>query len=306
MGKKFTVEELVDLTTIKGGKFETTSQEEAFQFCETLSKNHYENFPVGSILIPKRIRPHFYSIYAFSRIADDLGDETSQYSLEKRLDLLHNYEQLLFDKNSSNPIFRALEITRMEFSIPIEPFTRLIQAFRSDILFEDYDSFESLYQYCHFSANPVGELLLRLFGEWNEETSSSSNDICTALQLLNFWQDLSRDIPNKRWYIPRQIMEQYSLSKESNTLIGNEKNKQQALDSLFNTTNQLFERGVRLLSCIKSTRLRMELSFIIGSAVTVQKKAMKIGTSLFSTRIKLQLFDILPVIHRTLKLYNSI
>lgn len=305
MGKKFSVEELEDLTTIQGGKFATTSQEEAFDFCETLSKSHYENFPVGSILIPKLIRPHFYSIYAFSRIADDLGDETSRYSIEKRLDLLHNYEQLLFVKNATNPIFRALEVTVREYSIPIEPFSRLIEAFRSDILFQDFESFDTLFQYCHCSANPVGELLLRLFGECNEETSSYSNDICTALQLLNFWQDLSRDIPNERWYIPIHTMKKYTLTKESNTLIGTEKNKQQALDSLFQITNQLFDRGVRLLSCIKSTRLRMELSFIIGSAVTVQKKAIKIGTSLFTTRIKLQLTDILPVIHRTLKLYNS-
>lgn len=306
MGKKFTLEELVDLTTINGGRFQTFSQEEAFQFCEKLAKHHYENFPVGSVLIPKELRPHFYSIYAFSRIADDLGDETSHYSIEKRLELLHDFEAILSASQPSNPIFRALQQTILTYSIPVEPFKRLIKAFQSDILFEDFETFESLYQYCHCSANPVGELLLRLFGEWNEETASYSNDICTALQLLNFWQDLSRDLPNGRLYIPFQLMKNHNLQKDSSIILGSEKSKQQTLNILFQTTNQLFERGIRLLSCIKSTRLRMELAFIIGSALTVQKKAISIGTSLFTTRTKLQLLDLLPVIHRTLKLYNSI
>lgn len=303
--KRFTLEDLVDLTTINGGRFQTSSQEEAFQFCEKLAKHHYENFPVGSIFIPKHLRHHFYSIYAFSRIADDLGDETTLYSIEKRLEMLKSFEQLLFEKSSSNPIFRALHKTLDTYSIPTEPFTRLIEAFRSDILFSGFESFESLYQYCHRSANPVGELLLRLFGEWNNETSPYSNDICTALQLLNFWQDFSRDFPNGRWYIPNEVMEIFSLSKHSETLIGTEKDKQQALDFLFQTTNQLFQRGIRLLSSIKSTRLQMELSFILGSALTVQQKAMNIGTSLFTKRPKLQLADLLPVIHRSLKVYNT-
>jgi squalene synthase HpnC len=306
MENKFTVEELKDLTTFRGGKFEVSTQDEAFRFCETLSKQHYENFPVGSILIPKSIRPHFYSIYAFSRIADDLGDETSQYSIEKRLDLLHNFEQLLFEQNTTNPVFRALHITIDTYSIPVEPFSRLIQAFRSDIFFTDYQTFESLYQYCHCSANPVGELLLRLFGEWNDETSSYSNDICTALQLLNFWQDFSRDLPKGRWYIPKELMDNYSLRKQSNSIVGAKKDKEEVINILFSTTNQLFQRGIRLLSSIKSTRLRMELSFILGSALTVQHKAINIGTSLLTKRPKLQISDILPVIHRTLKVYNTI
>ncbi|MBL8005306.1 MAG: squalene/phytoene synthase family protein [Candidatus Kapabacteria bacterium] len=306
MGKKFSIEELKDLTTVRGGKFEAITLHEAFQFCESLSKQHYENFPVGSILIPKPLRPHFYSIYAFSRIADDLGDETALYSTEKRLEMLKSFEQLLFEKNSTNPIFRALHNTLDTYSIPTEPFIRLIEAFRSDIVFSGFDNFESLYQYCHCSANPVGELLLRLFGEWNKETSSFSNDICTALQLLNFWQDFSRDFPNGRWYIPTEVMEIYSLSKDSDTLIGTEKDKQRALDFLFQTTNQLFLQGIRLLSSIKSTRLRMELSLILGSAKTVQQIAMNYGTSLFTKRPKLQLTDFLPVIHRSLKVYNTI
>lgn len=305
MGKKFSLEELEDLTTFRGGKFEASTLQEAFQFCESLSKQHYENFPVGSVLIPKPIRPHFYSIYAFSRIADDLGDETAVYSVEKRLEMLKSFEQLLSEKNCTNPIFRALHKTLDTFSIPIEPFIRLIEAFRSDILFSDFENFESLYQYCHCSANPVGELLLRLFAEWNDETSSYSNDICTALQLLNFWQDFSRDFPNGRWYIPNEVMELYSLSKHSETLNGTENDKQRVLAFLFQTTNQLFQRGIRLLSSIKSTRLRMELSFILGSAITVQHKAMNIGTSLFTKRPKLQLTDLLPVIHRSLKVYNT-
>lgn len=305
MSKKFSLEELEDLTTLRGGKFEACTLEEAFQFCESLSKQHYENFPVGSIFIPKHLRHHFYSIYAFSRIADDLGDETTLYSIEKRLDMLKSFEKLLFEKSFTNPIFLALHNTLDTFSIPTEPFTRLIEAFRSDILFNGFESFESLYQYCHRSANPVGELLLRLFGEWNDETSPYSNDICTALQLLNFWQDFSRDFPNGRWYIPNDVIELYSLSKHFETLIGSENDKQQALDFLFQTTNQLFQRGIRLLSCIKSTRLRMELSFILGSAITVQQKAMNIGTSLFTIRTKLQLTDLLPVIHRSLKVYNT-
>jgi squalene synthase HpnC len=303
--KKYTVSELIDLTLPSAGTFQIDSDSDAFSFCERLSKSHYENFPVGSLLIPLELRPHFYSIYAFSRIADDLGDETGELSTEKRLELLSNFENLLHTECPNHPVFRALSLTISKYTIPTDPFSRLITAFKSDIQFTQYQTFEELFGYCHNSANPVGELLLRLFGEWNENTAQYSNDICTALQLLNFWQDISRDLPIKRYYIPVDLLEKYSLSIENDKLVGSMESKQSLLDQLFYRTNQLFERGIRLLTCIESKRLRMELSLIIGSAMTLQTKVKSIGVDLITTRITLSVLDIVPITHRALKLYNS-
>ena len=302
---KYTVSELIDLTIPSAGKFQIKSDSDAFSFCEELSRSHYENFPVGSVLIPKELRPHFYSIYAFSRIADDLGDETSELTTAKRLELLSNFESLLHSEYPNHPVFRALSITILKFSIPSDPFTRLISAFKSDIQFSQYKTFEELFGYCHKSANPVGELLLRLFGEWNELTAQYSNDICTALQLLNFWQDISRDLPLKRYYIPVDILVKHSLTIENDKLVGTVESKQSLLEQLFYITNQLFERGIRLLKCIESRRLRMELSLIIGSAMSLQAKVKSIGIDLLSKRVTLSIFDIIPITHRALKLYNS-
>jgi len=305
MVHKYNLIELEHLTTSSAGPFAVTTNKDAFLFCEHLSKRHYENFPVGSLLVPSELRPHFYSIYAFSRIADDLGDETTSLPISKRLELLQDFENLLDIDCPEHPIFRALTISRVQYSIPTEPFKRLIQAFRGDITFVQPKKFTELLSYCHNSANPVGQLLLSLFGEWNSTTELYSNQICTALQLLNFCQDLSRDLPMNRNYIPLEFLTELNLQNIDFNIIQSTEQFDLALELLLSKTNELFQSCIRLIHYIESNRLRMELSLIIGSGLVLYKKTVTQQKSLCYYRPKLTVIDSLNVFHQAMKLYNS-
>ncbi|MCH8229180.1 MAG: squalene synthase HpnC [Chloroflexi bacterium] len=195
----------------------------AFALCEDLARTHYENFSVGSRLLPKHLRRHFYSIYAFSRGVDDLGDEAAG----DRLALLDLWEQQLDacypDSGSpdprhnappTHPYFIALSETIRIFDIPADPLMRLIEANRRDQQTIRHETYDDLIDYCTYSANPVGRLVLYLGGVREPGLQEMSDHICTALQLTNFWQDVKRDYEIGRIYIPLEDLDRFGVSEE--------------------------------------------------------------------------------------------
>jgi squalene synthase HpnC len=178
---------------------------EARGYCERLAKTHYENFTVGSWLLPKRLRPHFHAIYAYCRWADDLADETGVG--HSAIDLLDWWEEQLeacYRGEARHPVFVALRPTVEEFEIPVEPFRDLLAAFRQDQYRKRYETFNELLGYCRNSANPVGRLVLYVGRCATAENVTLSDSICTGLQLANFWQDVARDWRIGRAYLPQE------------------------------------------------------------------------------------------------------
>src|SRR5215469_15703568 len=176
---------------------------EAERYTRWLATHHYENFNVVSWLLPRRLHQHFYNLYAYCRWADDLGDEIPDTALALRL--IDEWEEELRDcyaGKPSHPVFVALRETITALDIPIEPFSDLLIAFRRDQTVQRHATWESVFDYCRYSANPVGRLVLYLCGYRDAERQRMSDATCTALQLANFWQDVSRDLEKGRIYIP--------------------------------------------------------------------------------------------------------
>jgi phytoene synthase len=186
----------------------------AYARCLHLARQHYENFPVASRLLPSALRPHIAAIYAFARIADDFADEGTRTD-EARLALLDDWRARLHaaihgatveDGSDAAAIFVALGDTIRRFEIELPLFEDLLSAFRQDVTVKRYDTWADVLDYCRRSANPVGRLVLRVAGYRSERADSHSDAVCTALQLTNFWQDLAEDWRRGRLYVPREIV----------------------------------------------------------------------------------------------------
>jgi squalene synthase HpnC len=182
---------------------------EARVWCRKLATTHYENFHVATFFLPRKVRPHFESIYAYCRVADDLGDEVADPLVATRL--LDTWGSMLDEcydtpARSMHPVFVALHETIQECNPPRELFADLLHAFRMDQVKTAYDNWEELLVYSHYSANPVGRLVLWVCGYREETLGLLSDKVCTALQLANFWQDVVEDAERGRRYIPADAM----------------------------------------------------------------------------------------------------
>ena len=201
--------------------------DEARDYCRRLATSHYENFSVATWFLPKELHQHFYNVYAYCRISDDLGDEVGDTKVS--LALLDRWEQELdacysglgATGNASlpaagarHPVFIALAETIQSCGIPKHEFSDLLEAFRQDQTVTRYESFEDLLGYCRNSANPVGHLVLYLCGYKDEERQRLSDSTCTALQLANFWQDVSVDWKKGRVYLPLEDLRRFGVSEE--------------------------------------------------------------------------------------------
>jgi len=190
--------------------------DEARAWCKRLAESHYENFHVASWFLPKVLRPHFHAIYAYCRVSDDLGDEvgTAAQALAL-LDLWGRELDACYEGRARHPVFVALAETIRACSIPKEPFADLLTAFRQDQTVTRYSTMEDVLGYCHYSANPVGRLVLYACGEANEERFRLSDATCSALQLANFWQDVRVDYRKGRVYIPQADMRRFGVTDET-------------------------------------------------------------------------------------------
>ncbi len=188
---------------------------EAQAFCRQLAESHYENFHVATWFLPKRLRPHFQSIYAYCRIADDLGDEVGD--AQQSLALLNFWDRELdacYRGEVHHPVFVALAETVRVCNIPKQPFSDLLVAFRQDQTVTRYRTMEDVFAYCRYSANPVGRLVLYACGYRDEELFALSDYTCTALQLANFWQDVREDHRRNRIYLPLEDMQRYGVTEQ--------------------------------------------------------------------------------------------
>lgn len=224
----------------------------AYRFCARFARDHYENFTLGSYLLPKPIRREFYAIYAFCRYTDDLGDE----AIGDRLDLLSKWEtefSLALGDGSTHPIMIAVADTIRKHDIPENLFLRLIEANRMDQGLVRFDSYQDLLQYCDFSANPVGEMVLHLLGEATEVNRQLSNYSCTALQLTNFWQDIARDYAANRVYIPLQEMNEFGVSEQDLGRRSSTESLKRLVQFEVERTRKLFYSGLPLVERIDGT-----------------------------------------------------
>jgi squalene synthase HpnC len=229
---------------------------EAQAYCRRLSETHYENFHVASWFLPKRLRPHFQSIYAYCRIADDLGDEVGNHA--QSLALLDQWGDALdscYRGETRHPVFVALAETIRQCDIPQEPFADLLVAFRQDQTVTRYNTMEDLLGYCRYSANPVGRLVLYACGYRDAERFALSDLTCSALQLANFWQDVRVDWAKDRVYIPQQHLKDAGLDEG---ILGEHALPDGGAEERFRTlmkaevssTREMFRRGAKLIGMV--------------------------------------------------------
>lgn len=278
----------------------------AYSYCKKLTLSHYENFPVGSLLIPSNKRKYIYSIYSFARSADDIAD-SEIYSKEEKLKLLDGYDNELDNielkrpvsvDNETRNIFTALSNTTDELKIPIREFRDLLTAFRQDAVKQRYNDFDELLNYSAFSANPIGHLVLYVFGfdpVKDKECFEYSDKVCTALQLTNFWQDVSVDLKIDRIYIPEKEMSEFNLNEKM--LFDKTENDdfRKMMKHLTERTKLLLEEGRKITNYV-SGRLRYELKITIAGGMEILNKIEKINYNVLSQRVTISNIDKLKLL----------
>jgi squalene synthase HpnC len=239
---------------------------DAYAACERMARSHYENFPVASWLLPAAMRPHVAAVYAFARGADDLADEGSASPAERRAAIgawrarLHRAADGRTDEASDGAMFVALGHTIRSLDLPVALFDDLLSAFGQDTMTTRYDSWRGLLDYCRRSANPVGRLVLRIAGRRDPRLDESSDALCSALQLTNFWQDFGRDWRAGRLYVPREVLEACGASERDLDDGRLTPAWRDALAQAIAFTRELFERGRAVCDGVTG-RLRWELRF---------------------------------------------
>ncbi len=273
----------------------------AYSYCKEIAISHYENFPVGSFLIPAKKRNFIYSVYAFARYADDIADSDKLSSGEKvsKLNELNNElnkietgkENMLIPDTEN--VFIALSNTIREFKIPVMEFRNLLAAFIQDSVRQRYDSFDELIEYSGLSANPIGHLVLYIFDFSPEKDAMVFNDsdsICTALQLTNFWQDVSEDIKINRIYIPSETMKDFNYNEEMLFEKNENDDFRKMMKYLAGRTKLLFEDGKKITGKLKG-RLKLELKGTIEGGLEILSKLEEINYNVLSRRVVINNFD---------------
>ncbi len=262
----------------------------AYRYCQWITDHHYENFPVASLLLPKEKRPYVAAVYAFARSADDFADEAKYQG--RSLELLGEWRAALHviardpergEGDRSNldlaphPLFLALADTIRRFGLPVQLLDDLLTAFAMDVTKRRYVDWEDLMNYCRYSANPVGRLVLTIFGHSDPEMFRLSDCICTGLQLANHWQDLRIDWGKDLLYVPKTLMDQFGVGEEDIQRIqtdGTAEAFRALMQELVDRADALFKEGEPLVEKV-SGRLRLELKLTVlgGRAILRQIRA---------------------------------
>jgi squalene synthase HpnC len=243
---------------------------EAFAHCERLARTHYENFPVASLALPPRIRPYVAAIYAFARTADDYADE-GERTPQERLALLDAWEARLhkaYEGDATDPIFIAVMATAEETGIPKQLLLDLLHAFRMDVTVKTYRTFEDVLGYCRYSANPVGRLVLHLFGQSRAETTAPSDAVCTGLQLANFYQDYSVDLLKGRSYVPLDEMARFGYTEVQNLSVAQDGRFREMMAFQVERAREYLRAGSAILGLVPG-RLRFELSLTVRGGLGI-------------------------------------
>jgi phytoene synthase len=286
------------------------SVEEGYRRCSDLARSHYENFPVGR-LVPAELRPHVHTVYAFSRVADDLADEgyadprlkpenaPETLSQEERLKKLQSYRAVLDDtvqgKEPSEEyawIFIPLRHTIKKLELPPQLFYDLLSAFEQDIVKRRYSTFDEVLDYCTRSANPIGRLVLLLHGYRQPELHRLSDHICTGLQLANFWQDVSVDLGKDRIYLPQDDLIRFQVSEEQLFSGKTTADFRKLIQFQVERTWDLFNQGKTLAGHL-SPKLAWEIRMTWLGGTTILKKIAQQNFDTLGSRPKLGKGDML-------------
>ena len=267
--------------------------------------NHYENFPVASFLCPPALRPAITAIYWFARTADDLADEGNAIP-QARLDDLKAYRSDLMACIAGQPfsnrwkeVFDHLQAVISKFSLPVNLLYDLLNAFEQDVVKTRYASQAELLSYCNWSANPVGRLLLHLYGVQDAASLQQSDCICTALQLINFWQDLSIDLAAGRIYLPADSFAKHSVEETQLLARQINPNTTALVAAQVAWAKSLMKRGSPLAKTVPG-RAGWELRLVIQGGLRIAEKIEQIGFQTLRQRPKLKTWDVMVMTWRAL------
>jgi squalene synthase HpnC len=269
-----------DFVEAHGTEFPAWNLDDSLAYCRGLSGAHYENFHVVSLLLPKRLHQDFFNIYAYCRWADDLGDEfcDPQRSLEL-LEWWSGELDAMYAGRTRHPVFVALQTTVEKRGIPKEPFVDLVRAFVQDQTKTRYETYDEVLDYCVYSANPVGRLVLHLCGYADAERIALSDMTCTALQLANHWQDVRRDyIDRNRIYVPAEVLQAHRasldvLEADLQAGKGSEPVRKSFAD-LVGRAQGLFEQGLPLADTL-DRRLAIDIELFSRGGMAILEKIRK-------------------------------
>jgi squalene synthase HpnC len=256
----------------------------AHAYCARLTRGHYENFSVASLLLPRRLLRHFHAVYAYCRWSDDLADEIG--GGPRALGLLRWWrEELLrcYDGEPRHPVTVALRPTIRRFRIPPKPFLDLLLAFEQDQVVKRYDTYDQLLRYCRHSANPVGHLVLYLAEAFDERRAALADHVCTALQLTNFWQDVARDYAIGRVYLPAEDRARFGYTEDD--LRANRFTPAFAELMRFEVdqTRELFNRGYPLVNDVPH-EIRSDVELFIEGGLAILRKIEAIDYDVWARR----------------------
>jgi len=247
---------------------------EALAYTKWLATHHYENFQIVSFLLPKALHQDFYNVYSFCRWADDLGDEMDDPAESLRLLSWWRGElQAMYGlgETASHPVFIALKETVERHAIPIEPFDRLIRAFEQDQTVTRHANFEELFGYCVNSANPVGHLVLYLCGYADAERQRLSDYTCTALQLANFWQDVTVDLEKNRIYLPQDLLARFGYAEQELFRRQYDARFRCVMQEAVKVAEDLFHKGLPLIGRV-DRRLALDLELFSRGGLKILAK----------------------------------
>ena len=270
----------------------------------SLAVDHYENFPVASILLPRRLVPAVEAIYAFARSADDLADEGDAAPAE-RLASLQAYEAALdaieAGAPQEAPMFRRLAQVLTEFDLPLQPLRDLLSAFRQDVVTTRYADFPRLQDYCRRSANPVGRLMLHLYGVTDARALAQSDAICSALQLANFWQDLGVDLPRGRYYLPAADAVRHGIDPKLPQAWSSHANLPALVGDLCNWTRELMLAGAPLVHAVPG-RAGWELRMVVQGGLRILRRIESMHCQTVQRRPTLGAADVVPMLWHALQM----
>jgi squalene synthase HpnC len=264
---------------------------------EAVARSHYENFTVASWLMPRAMRKHMHAIYAYARMADDFADEDRDAG---KLDQWERELDLAYAGRPSHPVFVALADTVRRFDIPREPFADLLRAFRSDLEFRGFDTLDDLLNYSRYSANPVGRLVLYLFGYRDAERQRLSDQVCSGLQLANFWQDVGLDLEKERVYLPRQDMARFGVSLQDLRVHNSNSNFVELMRHEVAAARGLLMAGAAL-SAIVDKRLSRDIMMFAGGGLAILRAIERADCDVFRRRPSLGKLDYLRLGWRALR-----
>ncbi len=265
---------------------EGCGSDEAQRYTRWLATHHYENFNVVSWLLPRELHQHFYNVYAYCRWSDDLGDEVPDHT--RALELLDAWEQelrLIYEPGRAplHPVLIALRETIREKEIPVQPFADLLRAFRQDQTVSRYATWDDVLDYCVYSANPVGRLVLYVCGYRDEERQWLSDYTCTALQLANFWQDVSRDLEKGRIYIPIEALAKHGLTEREIVERRFDQRYVGLMKESIARARELFRAGLPLAGMVDST-LRVDIELFSRGGMSILDAIEKSGYNTLQDR----------------------